>query len=584
MLIPIWGENYIANFCRIGLPSLLSANNLPRLADAHPLEVVLLTRSRDRQAFAAYPAYQRLCGLAPVAFVDIDDILERYFDPAPRGYATALTYAFFRGMQRAGDAACATDFVFWNGDFLAADGAFGTLAELIAAGVPCTLAPSLRINAAIAPELVRRIGGDAVLEIGPREWVALASRFRDLTVMAQTVNTFEQRMIEAVNQLYWQLDDKLMVGRVFLMFMLHIRPEVMYDDVYGHCDYVFVPEFVPSGRCHFETRSDRLLILELQQQERQSGEIILGDRAITPREVASGVARWTTREHRLASRQLVVFNAAEIAIDLAPVERAADRFMEAVYQRLPEPIWHNGHFHWTDSLAALGIAYRDPGPEHPRSHLAAALRWTGYDIDILRESWPDPAGPPEAVFDLPLPLDPAADLAAWLAAAHTGYLAAWRTFADIQHAERSGIDLVSGRFHGFGWGLLTRGAQGWARRLGPDGRAVLLARVAPSCRSQVWLRMAEHPPLPPDALDIAVNGKMPEHRFVGAIGGRTLVRFDLGSEAAAVDQGRLVILIRASRSTGVAEAADPGFAIVEAVVLPVASVPVGGGPAAGAAG
>src|SRR5262249_44585635 len=162
------------------------------------------------------------------------------------------TYAFFRGITMMGDAALDTDFLFWNADFVAADGTFRTVSELISTGVRCTYAPSLRVDRAIEPAEVagRHCEGGAVLDIAPRDWVRLAARYRHPTVRAQTINRHEERMIDTVNQLYWEIDDGLMVGRVFLMFMLHIRPERVPTELYGHCDYVFVPEMVPSGEIH----------------------------------------------------------------------------------------------------------------------------------------------------------------------------------------------------------------------------------------------------------------------------------------------------------------------------------------------
>ncbi len=112
LLIPVWGQAYISLFCRTALPSLLSPNNLPYLLHHHCLEVVFLTRSNERNLFDFYPAYQLLTSLAPITFIGIDDILTNYFDRAPGAYATALTYAFFRGIRATGEAALETDFCF----------------------------------------------------------------------------------------------------------------------------------------------------------------------------------------------------------------------------------------------------------------------------------------------------------------------------------------------------------------------------------------------------------------------------------------------------------------------------------------
>jgi hypothetical protein len=557
LLIPVWGREYISLFCRIALPSLLSPNNLPYLLRHHHLEVVFLTRSDERNLFYSHPAYQLLTTLTSVSFIDIDDILRSYFDRAPGAYATALTYAFFRGIRAVGMAALETDFLFWNADFVPADGVFRTMADLITAGVRCTFAPSLRVDLAVEDALpeARRSGDGSVLDIGPREWVALAMRFLHPTVRAQTLNRFEERMIDTVNQLYWSVNDEVMVARVFLMFMLHIRPERVWEDVYGHCDYAFVPEMVPSSNYHIETSSDRMLIIELQHHNRESQDIVYGDWAMTPAEIARGVARWTTREHRLTSREMVVFNAGDVATDLEPARRMTDEFMDDVYRLMPkDPIWHNGHFFWTDSLASLGLRYEDPGPDHPRSHLAAALRWTGHDIDALRESWPDPAGPPRDIFDLALPPDSRVDIQAWLAQAHSRYLGAWRDATDPLPSGLSEIDLISGHFQGFGWGLVERRAEGWVRRLGPDGGATLLLRAPATSGLSVRLDGADLPRNRCEAISVRVNGQRATPRWSGFGSGKPSLRLALARDTISRAKGRLEISF--STSAGPNSSAD----------------------------
>jgi hypothetical protein len=527
LLIPVWGDDYIGRFCRFSLPTLLAPNNLPYLLARHQVEVVFLTRNKERCYFYEYPSFGALFDLARTSFIDIDDIFDRYFESSGL-YATVLTFAFFRGVRASGEAARDTEFIFWNADFLAADGTFRTLTELISAGVRCTLAPSLRIDTAIEAELAARVSDGTVLDIAPCEWVALASRFPHPSVLAQTVNRSEIRMIDSFRQLYWQINDSLMVGRVFLMFMLHIRPEQLCDELYGHCDYTFIPEMVPSGSYHFETSSDRLLILELQASNRDGDDIIPRDRRITPHEVAAGLSRWTSREHQLASRQLAVFNSGPVMVDLDQVRQMTDRFMDAVYRRLPEPIWHNGHRHWIDSLNASGIDYRDPGPDRPRSHLAAALRWTEYDLDILRESWPDPTGAPDDIFGLELPLPPTFDVSGWLAAAHARYCRAWLGLAADHAGDDLRFDLISGHFHGFGWGLARRGTEGWSRRPGPDGRAVVLVKVAPTSGVRVSVGIASAAAADLDTLEVYVNGRTPGKALASRRAGGASIHFDVG--------------------------------------------------------
>lgn len=570
LLIPVWGPDYIAMFCRTCLPSFLSPNNLPYMASVHDVTVVFLTRASDRRSFEEYPAYRRLADLVEIVFTDIDEILARYFEPAPHAFNVALTYAYFHGIRSVGAAAVETDFVFWNADFLAADGVFRTLADLMTANVRCTIAPSLRVDLAVEEAVLApsRTANGAVLDIEPREWVRLAMRFPHPTVKAQTVNRFEERMIVPVSQLYWHVNEELMVARQFFMFMLHIRPERVWEQVYGHCDYVFVPEMVPSGDYHFEVQSDRMLIIELQHHDRDVANIVFADEGITPEEVARGVAPWTTREHVLQSKQMVVFNAAEIDIDLDPIRRNTDEFMDVVYQQLPEaPLWQNGHFYWRQSLAALGVRYEEPGLDHPRSHLAAALRWTGYDVDILRESWPDLAGAPRGLFDVALPFEPGFDPSSWLASAHAAYLEAWNANPGPLLPRRATLELISGHFQGFGWGLLSCPEDRWTRWLGPDGRAVLLLRVRSTSGFRFRACGVRHPQTALESLCISINGENTEELRSGCIGDKVWFEFGVDGAAVARAQGRLCILFYKSPET-VAARCGPGFAFAELIIRP----------------
>jgi hypothetical protein len=570
LLIPIWGPDYIAVFCRTCLPSFLSPNNLPHLARAHDVAVVFLTRGSDRALFEEYPAYRLLAEFVEVVFTDIDDILARYFEPAPHAFNVALTYAYFHGIRSVGAAALETDFVFWNADFLAADGVFRTLGDLMAAKVRCTIAPSLRVDLAVEEAVLARsrTANGAILDIAPREWVRLAMGFPHPTVKAQTVNRFEERMIVPISQLYWYVSEELMVARQFFMFMLHIRPERLWDEVYGHCDYVFVPEMVPSGDYHFEVQSDRMLIIELQHHDRDVANIVYADEGMTPDDVARGVAPWITREHVLQSQQMVVFNAGEIAVDLDPIRRKTDDFMDAVYQRLPRaPLWQNGHFYWRQSIAALGVRYEEPGPDHPRSHLAAALRWTGYDIDILRESWPDVASAPRELFGVALPFEPAFDPSSWLESVHAEYFRTWSENPGPPLRRRTTMELISGHFHGFGWGLLSRTEGGWTRWLGPDGSAVLLLRLRPTHGFRFRICGVRHPQTALESLRIYVNGENAEELRCGCMGDTVWFELRVDSAAVAGPQGRMQILFCESPEAAAARGGS-GFAFAKLRIRP----------------
>lgn len=246
LLLAIWGENYIEYFCELCLPSLLSGNNLPKYAEQHELEFVVLARTTDFELFGRFPAFDRLRRLIKVEFIAIDDILTSFFDPRPQDiYALALTHAYFRGIKSCGDEATSTNFIFWNADFLAADGTFATLAEVVARGAQCTLAVSLRADLSAKAPLAEHLAEDGTqLEIGPRELVRIALAHPHPTVEAQTLNGYPERTMENIKQVFWRAGAETLIGRFFVWFMLHIRP-----DAYGTTSTAFAT--MPSFRSSY---------------------------------------------------------------------------------------------------------------------------------------------------------------------------------------------------------------------------------------------------------------------------------------------------------------------------------------------
>ena len=105
------------------------------------------------------------------------------------------------------------------------------------------------------------------------------------------------------------------------------------------------------------------------------------------------------------------------------------------------------------------------------------------------------------------------------------------------------LQLIPGHFHGFGWGLLVRAGDGWSRRLGPDGRAVVLLRVRPTQGFRFRLRGLRSPKTEIDSLRIYVNGENANAINGGCAG--EAVWFELAVAKAAVvrAQGCMQILL-----------------------------------------
>src|SRR6266496_2424558 len=69
VLLPVWGEDFVAQFLEYSLPTLLAPGNIPALAKALPTHFVFLTRARDEAAIRAHPACERLSEFSTVEFL-----------------------------------------------------------------------------------------------------------------------------------------------------------------------------------------------------------------------------------------------------------------------------------------------------------------------------------------------------------------------------------------------------------------------------------------------------------------------------------------------------------------------------------
>lgn len=544
MLVPIWGSSYIKQFCELCLPSLLSPRNIPHLVEVFgAVGVSILTRRADYGLFSRYPAFNRLSAIAKVSFVAIDDILDEFFEPYPsRIYPVALTHAFARGMRQEGAQAANTDFVFWNADFLAADGAFATLADSIRDGNRCTMAPSLRMNAEMSGVIAAHLSADgSTLAVPPQALVRIALDHPHPTVVAKTIFPPGGSTIENINQFYARASEDVLIARSFLMFMLHIRPERVDDEYYGFCDYAFVPEMVTHGRINYVCSSDQIFIAELQDAGKES-EYITRNR-IDIDETARTIDYWATLEHIEASRHLLIFNGGD-QIDADQLQSSAhaqelDSVVGAIHARLaPQRPSHNQHIYWRDSYRLIrpdtqtGYEQDPPPPVLPRDETARQLRWTGYDVRVIRESWQDPpVNLTGAYFNPPkLTTSRRGATARWLDDLFETYVSAWHLgqpkLFDEGAIELGLSELYTGwrdvdyrsAFTGCRWGYPEQIDGAWWRLMGPGGSAVILHRVtqrAPvtitfSGRTFAAAKVAE--------LQVRINGAAPLRRWSTFVG------------------------------------------------------------------
>ncbi len=309
--------------------------------------------------FDREPIFRRLKALCPVRFIIIDDLITTGV------YGVTLTLAYARGIRDSGPLQTSTHFVFMNSDFVLADGSLRTLVGKLREGHRCVMAPSLRAcSEAVLPVLLaaaEKAGG--TLAMAPRDMVKLAFDNLHPTVIGKTI-TQEFVTCATHNQIYWQVDKNTLLGRYHLMFMLAIRPEVPMQGVNSYCDYGFVPELVPSDRITVLDDSDQFFMLELQAEAQENFMLRCG--TSSPRQIANGLSRWTTREHRRFAEKDIVIHADDLPAALADIRAEAAAFMAAVRRNMRRRPWtHIAHFYWVSGVQAWAVRkYGEDGSPH----------------------------------------------------------------------------------------------------------------------------------------------------------------------------------------------------------------------------
>ena len=344
-LTVVWGEAYIRRFATLSLPSFLAPGNLPALAAATDLEVVIMTRREDIDYFHTHRAFQRLRAICPVRFVEIDDLVTTGM------YGVTLTLAYARPIIACGAEMLNTHFVFMNADFVLADGSLRSLARHIAAGRSVVLGPSFRATAEqVEPHLETAVDtGSGVLAIAPRVLTALSLPHPHPTTAAKIVNqTFCHS--RHPNQFFWQVDASTLLGRYYLIFMLCLKPERIIQSVNCFCDYAFIPEMCPSGDEVAMGDSDEFFMLELQSQKQEMHLLRLG--AAKDSNIARSLGEWTTVEHRRAARHDIVFHTADVPPQIEDAKKHADAFVARIAAKLRRPIPHGRHRYWLRAVEA----------------------------------------------------------------------------------------------------------------------------------------------------------------------------------------------------------------------------------------
>jgi hypothetical protein len=298
--------------------------------------------------------------------------------------------------------------LFLNADFVLADGSYERLLPHLLAGERVVLSPSYcTVEERVQPLLCdARDPRTGVLSVAPRRLAQSIIDHRHTTIRAKTVN---QRRIhfEYMDQFYWELDARTLLGHQMPIALVAMRPEVALPDVTTFWDWGVVYDFCPSRRLAALGDSDDFLMMELRPAGTYLDSVRPGRRST--REIAASLATYITQYQLDTARFALTLHAGALPPGVDTARAALRAFAEEVLSLLPSaPISHHNHPQWqyhtryfeTHPVSGATGPERARLEDEPRSAAGRRGTWRLPRPRVLRRAWerlrarPGEAGPP----------------------------------------------------------------------------------------------------------------------------------------------------------------------------------------------
>jgi hypothetical protein len=342
LITAVWGQTYIDELLEFCLPALLAPGNLPALVKEFSCELVLVTEEclfdyvRRNRAFAA------ISELCPTRLVMIDDLVV-----SRNMYGHSLTFGLHRGFEDLGPKMCETNLLFFNSDFILADGSLDSVAKALRDGERLIFAPSYCVVAEdVAPLLRERIDpATGVLRLPPREMAAIAIPNRHYTIRGKTVNEPNYHM-NIVDQFYWLVDGTALIGHQMPIAIVCMRPQRVYTDPVSFWDYATISMACPTARRHVLGDSDDFLMIELRSAKTYTEFLRIG--GVTPEQVAKTLGEYMTSDQFEMGRYPLVLHSEDLPPEADAARRELKAYVDRVYAALPaKPVPHINHPYWS---------------------------------------------------------------------------------------------------------------------------------------------------------------------------------------------------------------------------------------------
>jgi hypothetical protein len=342
-----WGAEHVLDFLEYCLPALLSPGNLPAMCDLFDCELVFLTEESRFDVIAEHSSWRNATRVCRARLGALDDLLV-----GPDSYGMTLTQALHRGFADYGPAMTSNWQLFFNSDFVVADGGLKCLAQRMRAGHRLILAPSYCVNSEPAKKILNnaRDPRTGAITVTNRSMAATILRHRHATVRGKTIN---QPLFSYLynDQFYWLVDNYTLIGHQTPIAMVAMMPLVYLPKPTTYWDYGIIQDFLPNVSPLVLSDSDDFVMAEIRPTSTGQNNLRLGPRALS--EMAASLHNFATRETvKISEYQLMLHSWDKPAGLKSAQAKLAEVVRQVILQAGTLP-HHHEHFQWSAQIDQL---------------------------------------------------------------------------------------------------------------------------------------------------------------------------------------------------------------------------------------
>lgn len=213
----VWGEEYVGNYLRYNLRSMLSSNNLPALCAQGRVVFSIVTDAAGEKHMRADAWFAKLAGLADIEFTIIPD---EVISILSKGHLVRNFYILYGMLDHcsiffAQGAACHLFMI--PVDAIVADGSLATMANYRLEGFECCGGGNIVANTeTFLPALDLRFGDEGPIEISTEELATLAAEHAHHYFTSQIVAAENMDFGKHPREVFWPVDGGVRIHSVFV--------------------------------------------------------------------------------------------------------------------------------------------------------------------------------------------------------------------------------------------------------------------------------------------------------------------------------------------------------------------------------